>query len=184
MEDEGIVRLYFERNEDAIGQTARKYGGFCQQLALNILSSREDAEECVNDTYFAAWDKIPPARPRSLRAFLGRIVRNLSISRFRANHAQKRYAGLEIMLSELDECLPDHGTVEQAVDRALLGQTISRWLRSLTDEDQFVFLRRYWYGDGVNALANELGWTPNQVSQRLFRMRKSLKKLLEEGEFL
>lgn len=184
MEDEGIIRLYFDRDEDAIGQTARKYGGFCRKVAQNILTLQEDAEECVNDTWLAAWEKIPPERPRSLRAFLGRIVRNLSISRFRENRAQKRYGGLEVMLSELDDCLPDSQTVEQALDRAALGQLISGWLRTLSGKDQFVFIRRYWYGDGVNALASELGWTPSQVSQRLFRMRKNLKKVLVEGEFL
>ena len=100
MEDQGIIRLYFNRDQEAIRQTDRKYGRQCRRTARNILAIPEDAEECVNDTYLAAWNTIPPERPRTLGAYLGRIIRNLSISRYRANHAQKRYAGLEARLPD------------------------------------------------------------------------------------
>lgn len=184
MEDEEIVRLYYARDERAIRLTERKYGSFCHRLAGSLLSAREDAEECVNDTWLAAWRAIPPARPRSLRAFLGRIVRNLSISRWRAGQTQKRNGGLEVLLSELEDCLPDPDTVEQAAERAELGRAVSRWLRTLTAEDGRLFIRRYWYGDGVKDLAAELGRTPNQISQRLLKLRRELKIVLEKGEYL
>lgn len=106
MEDAAIVALYWNRDEAAIAETQRKYGSYCQAIAQNILSSREDAEECVSDAWNAAWNAMPPQRPGSLSAFLGRIVRNLSISRWRRDRAQKRYAGLEVLLSELEDCLP------------------------------------------------------------------------------
>ena len=179
MEDAHIIQLYFDRDEGAIGQTEEKYGGFCRRVALNILRVKEDAEECVNDTWLAAWEKMPPERPASLRAFLGRIVRNLSISRWRANHAQKRFAGMELLLSELDECLPAPQTVERELDRAALGALISDWLDTLPQEDRMLFVRRYWYGDAVKTLAAGRGCTPNQISQKLLRARKGLRQVLE-----
>ena len=99
MEDRDIVALYHARSESAIAETARKYGAFCLRIALNLLGVREDADECVNDTYLAAWTRMPPELPASLRAFLGRITRNLSISRYRLLRAQKRYAGMDALLS-------------------------------------------------------------------------------------
>lgn len=179
MDDTEIIQLYFARDEGAIEQTDQKYGGFCRRVALNILSIKEDAEECVNDTWLAAWKKIPPERPASLRAFLGRIVRNLSISRWRANHAQKRFAGMEVLLSELDECLPSAQTVEGELDRSALGALLSGWLDTLPREDRVLFVRRYWYGDAVKELAAGRGCTPNQISQKLLRSRKGLRQVLE-----
>lgn len=180
MDDDRIIELYFRRDETAIAETDRKYGAFCRRVAINILSIREDAEECVNDTYHAAWSKMPPELPQSLRAFLGRITRNLSISRYRANHAQKRYGGMEVLLSELDDCVPSGERVEQTADRHALSALISGWLDTLSAEDRALFVRRYWYGDAVQALARECGCTPNQMAQRMLRLRKSLKAVLEQ----
>ena len=179
MDDKEIVELYFSRDESAVAETDRKYGAFCRRIAVNILSISEDAEECVNDTYYTAWNKMPPELPLSLRAFLGRITRNLSISRFRANRAMKRFSGMEIMLSELDDCVPSSESVERAVDNKRLSEIISCWLESLPVDDRVLFVRRYWYGDAVNALAKECGCTPNQMAQRMLKLRKSLKGALE-----
>ena len=184
MEDEEIIRLYYARDEGAIRQTEQKYGPFCRRLAGSLLAAREDAEECVNDTWLAAWQAIPPARPQSLRAFLGRIVRNLSITRWRADHARKRWGGTEVLLSELEDCLPAPGTAEETAERAELGRAVSKWLRTLPGGERRLFIRRYWYGDGVKDLAAELGRTPNQISQRLLKLRRALKTVLEEGEYL
>ena len=107
MDDEKIIEMFFARNELAIGETERKYGRYCYAVSYRILNSNEDSEECVNDTYHAAWTHIPPEIPQSLKAFLGRIVRNLSISRFRRTHARKRSSGTDVLLSELEDCLPD-----------------------------------------------------------------------------
>ena len=183
MDDKTIIELYWSRNEQAIAETDTKYGSFLQRLALNILSLVQDAEECVNDTYHAAWNKMPPEEPLSLRAFLGRIVRNLSISRFRSNHAEKRYNGMELMLSELEECIPAKESVEEIVEKKMeieqLTAVMEDWLQSLSQEDSTLFLRRYWYGEAIKDLAKEYGTTPNLLAQRMLRLRKKLKAHLE-----
>lgn len=180
MEDNQIIELYHSRNEQAITESSRKYGPLCHRISLNILSVKEDAEECVNDTWFAAWERMPPDRPNVLGAFFGRITRNLSISRWRASHAKKRYHGMDVMLSELDECVPAPDNVEQTMDEKELARLLSTWLDSLNPDDCSLFVRRYWYGDAVNALAAEWRLSPNQVSQRLMRLRKKLKVYLEK----
>ena len=180
MDDAGIVALYWSRDESAITETDRKYGPYCRAIALNILSVREDAEECVNDSYHNAWNAMPPQRPDKLPPFLGRIVRNLSISRWRRERAQKRYGGLENLLSGLEECLPDPKGVEQEVEGRALTRRIEGWLEGLSRDDRAVFLRRYWYGQEVRALARAWGVTPNRMAKRLQRLRKSLKQNLEQ----
>ncbi len=179
MDDKQIIALYHQRCEQAIAETDSKYGSLCRRIAMNILSIREDAEECVNDTYHTAWLRMPPDRPQSLQAFLGRITRNISISRFRANHAKKRYQAMEIMLSELEDCVPDSTDVEQIVDARRLSSLISQWLDTLKPEEQTLFIRRYWYGDPVRTLAAERGRTPNQMAQQMYSLRKQLKTFLE-----
>lgn len=143
MEDREIVALYHARDEGAISETAAKYGAFCLRIALNLLGIREDADECVNDTWLAAWRRMPPELPASLRAFLGRITRNLSISRYRQTRARKRYAGMEALLSELDDCVPSPATVEQTLDAMELTRHIEAWLGALPEREQRLFLRRY-----------------------------------------
>ena len=180
MDDAHIIALYWDRDESAITETDRKYGSYCRTIALNILSVWEDAEECVNDSYHHAWNAMPPQRPDRLPPFLGRIVRNLSISRWRRERAQKRYSGLESLLSGLEECLPDPKGVEQEVEGRALTRRIEGWLEGLSRDDRAVFLRRYWYGQEVQALARAWGVTPNQMAKRLQRLRKSLKQDLEQ----
>ena len=180
MEDRQIIELYFQRNETAITETANKYGAFCHKIAMNILSIREDAEECVNDTYHSVWNQIPPTNPNSFRAFLGRITRNLSISRFRTLHAQKRYAGMELMLSELEECIPTQNTIERTIESKELTGYINKWLTTLPEQDTTLFLRRYWYGDSVKDLAKKTNTTAAKMAQTMLRLRKSLKAYLEQ----
>ena len=178
MTDEQIIRLYFDRDQAAIAETDRKYGSYCYSIASNLLG-REDSEECVNDTYHAAWTHIPPEVPQSLKAFLGRIVRNLSISRFRRSHAQKRSSGTDVLLSELEDCLPTPQTVETEADSRELSRLISSWLATLSDDDRALFVLRYWHGSAVQDLAEKCGCTPNAVSLRIRRLRKNLKHYLE-----
>lgn len=178
MNDEQIIQLYFDRNQMAIAETDRKYGAYCHSIAANLLS-REDSEECVNDTYHTAWKRIPPEIPQSLKAYLGRIVRNLSISRFRANHAQKRSSGTDVLLSELEDCLPSRETVDDAIDSRELSRLISSWLSNLSEDDRALFILRYWHGSAVQDLAEKCGCTPNALSLRIRRLRKSLKHYLE-----
>ena len=180
MEDAAIVALYFARDEDAIRETDRKYGAFCRRIADNVLARREDAEECVNDTWHTAWRRMPPTRPDSLRAFLGRITRGLAIDRFRAERSQKRYDGMELLLSELDECVAAPADTERELERRELTAAVERWLRALSADDRALILRRYWYGDAVGTLAAETGTTAARMTQRLRRLRLRLKAALEE----
>lgn len=180
MEDVQIVDLYWLRDERAIRETDIKYGGFCHKIAMNILHSFQDSEECVSDAYGRCWDTMPPQRPMSLRAYLGTILRNLSISRYRSSRAQKRFGGAEVLLSELNDCVPAPENVQRALEAAELGDFISRWLRGLEQEDRALFVRRYWNGDGVKELAGELGVRPNALTKRLLRLRESLRRTLEK----
>ena len=141
---------------------------------MNILHSFQDSEECVSDTYGRCWDTMPPQRPGSLRAYLGTIIRNLSISRYRASRAQKRFGGAEVLLSELSDCVPAPAFTPEE-----LSELISRWLDGLGEEDRALFLRRYWNGDAVKDLALELGVRPNALTKRLLRLRESLRRSLE-----
>ena len=180
MEDAAIINLYHLRSERAIAETADKYGAYCAVIAGNILTQPEDREECLNDTWLAAWNDIPPSRPDSLKAYLGRLTRNLAITRWRWAHAEKRYSGPELLLSELEDCVPASGGVEEAVEQKELGGLISRWLDGLGTEDRRLFVRRYWYGVRVKDLAGEAGVRENKIAQRLFRLRKELRRCLEQ----
>ena len=179
MLDNEIIKLYYARKEQAISETAVKYGKYLNHIAFGILGSKEDSEECVNDTYHKAWNSIPPQLPDSLIAFLGRITRNLSISRYRANHAAKRYDGMELMLSELEECIPDHNDVESTIEAKMLSEMISKWLYTLEESDRVLFVRRYWYALSAQELAAEFNTTVNSLNVKLCRLRKSLKAYLE-----
>jgi len=183
MHDSQIVELYWNRDERAITESDNHYGRYCRHIAMNILSSYEDSEECVNDTWYRTWDNVPPQRPDSLAAFFGRIVRNLSISRYRANRAKKRFDGLTVLLSELDDCVPTSESVTLAVEGRLLTEIIDNWLEHLPKEDRVLFLRRYWFGEAVNALAKESGVTQNRMAQRMMRLRRDLKSALETEGF-
>lgn len=180
MEDQQIIDLYWQRDERAIGETDGKYGPFCHRIAMNILHSFQDSEECVSDTYCRCWDTMPPQRPMSLRAYLGAIIRNLSISRYRAAHAQKRFGGIEVLLSELSDCVPAPENVHRTVEAEELSGLISDWMEALTAEDRALFLRRYFLGSPVKELAHELGVRPNAMTKRLLRLREDLRRSLEK----
>ena len=180
MEDNQIIELYFRRDESALTETAKKYGTFCLCIAMNVLNVKEDAEECVNDTYHTAWNQIPPTKPDSFKAFLGRIVRNFAISKYRALHAKKRFSGLEVMLSELGDCVPGAESIEQEIEAKELSTYINTWLAGLKQEDRVLFVRRYWYGEEVRELAKKCGVSATQMTQRMLRLRRKLKSFLEE----
>ncbi len=179
MEDAAIVELYWQRDSRAITETDGKYGPFCRRVARNILTLPEDAEECVNDAWHRAWNTMPPQRPDSLRAYLGRIVRNLSLDRWRRERAQKRGSGMELLLSELEDCVPAARSTEEIVEAAELSRSIDRWLKGLPQPDSALFVRRYWNGEAVLELAEEAGVPQNRLRQKLFRLRGSLRKALE-----
>lgn len=180
MEDMEIIGLYFKRDEKAITETAAKYGTFCHNIALNILSINEDAEECVNDTYLQTWNSIPPQKPDRLGAWLGRVVRNIAYNLWKKNHRQKRYAGMEEILDELEDCIPSPVTVEHKIEEQELTEIINTWLASLSEKDCILFMRRYWNGDEVNVLAKKAGTSPAVMAKRMYRLRKDLKSALEK----
>ena len=180
VEDSQIMELYWQRDEQAIAQTAQKYGTFCFTVANNILTVREDAEECVNDAYHQVWNAIPPQRPVRFRPWLGRIVRNAAINLWNKNHTQKRYAGMTALLHELEECIPAPQTAQQALEEKELTQLIERWLRSLSPEDRILFVRRYWYGVPLQELAAQQGILPGRLAGRMHRLRRDLKTVLEK----
>ena len=181
MDDAGIIALFNARDERSLEETAAAYGPWCRAIAMNLLGVREDAEECVSDALHALWRRIPPESPESLRVYLGRIVRNIAVSRRREKDAQKRGGGqLELLMSELGECVPDGFDVEAEVERRALGESISRWLDTLPERERALFVRRFWYGESVTVLAREERCTPPQLTQRLRRLRLKLKAHLEK----
>lgn len=182
MEDSQIMDLYWNRNEYAIVETERKYGDLCHNIAMNLLSVREDAEECVNDTWNEAWNLMPPQRPENLKAWLCKIVRNISINLWRKNHARKRYNGITQMLDELEDCIPSSQNIEQEIEDAELGRCISAWLLSLSPEDRILFVRRYWYGNALNELAKEWNIPSAKLTKKMYRLRLSLKVTLERED--
>lgn len=183
MDDAKIVQLYWDRNEQAIGATAEKYGSYCMAIAKNILENNEDAEECVNDTYLNAWNTMPPHRPSILSTFLGKITRNLSFNRYKYNTAAKRGGGkAPAILDEIAESVSDTDGVEEAFDRKELVKAINTFLGSLPSNKRSIFLCRYWYFDSISDIASRHSMTENHVSVILSRLRLKLRRyLLERG---
>ena len=180
MRDAEIVAKFLARDEQAIKETEIQYGAFCRTLANNILRRPEDAEEIVNDTLLAAWESIPPKTPENLKTFLGRVVRDKALSRYRALNAQKRGSGALDFFAELDDCIPARSGVEEAVEANELAGFINEWLDCLSVEDAALFARRYWYGESVSELAEKLGVSPKRASQRLYELRNRLKVFLKK----
>lgn len=184
MLDNAIVALYFDRNEQALEETASKYGKYCFSIAYNILSNQEDAEESVNDTYLDAWNSMPPHRPSSLSLFLGKITRRISIDKWRRKHAKKRGGGeVPLVLEELRGCLADSADVERDVEQRYLAEVINRFLKTLPVQEQRVFLCRYWYLDSIGSICKRFGYTEAKVKSMLHRTREKLRKVLEQEGF-
>ena len=181
MEDDTIIELYFQRDEAAISATQERYGAYCRTIARHIVGSPEDAEECVSDTWLRAWNAIPPQRPRKLSVFLGRITRNLSFDKYKAERAQKRGGGeIALVLEELDECVPSGSSAEQPVLDQELSEDINRFLRTLPEQACSIFLRRYWHGKTIREIAEQFSIPENNVKASLFRSRAKLKQHLEK----
>lgn len=183
MEDQNIIALYFARKEQAIQETDRKYGSYCYSIANGILRDTEDSKETVSDTYMAAWKAIPPERPRILKAFLGRITRNLSLNRWTAQNAQRRGKGeIPMALEELSECLSAGPTTEETYDAMELRQALKEFVSGLPGAEKQIFLCRYWYLESNSQIAKRFGYSESKVGTTLCRTRKKLKKyLMQEG---
>jgi RNA polymerase sigma-70 factor (ECF subfamily) len=183
VDDSKIIDLFFERSEQAIAALSQKYGAVCNAIARNILKNSLDAEECVNDAYFAAWDTIPPQKPDPLLTYICRIVRNLSIKKYQANTSAKRNSFYDTSLDELEECLSSLITVESEVQVNELSHFIDKFLDTLDKENRIIFVQRYWYGESVSAIAGRFKFRPNHVSVRLLRTREKLKQYLKKEGF-
>lgn len=182
LDDGRIIELFWTRSESAISETAGKYGAYCTKIAHNILNNREDADECVNDTYLNVWKAIPPKRPERFACFLGAITRNLSLNKYKSRKALRR-GGDEVvfLLSELEECIPAGTNVEQEYDAQETAEALNAFLETLEESARIVFVRRYWYGDSVSDIAERFRMSESKVKSMLFRTRGKLRQRLEKG---
>jgi len=184
MDDNEIVELYLSRNEEAINQTAKKYGSALRKIAFGILSDEETVKECENDTYLQTWNLIPPHEPRTyLFPFTGRIIRHIALNVCKKNSAIKRYAKYVELTEEMQECIPAESNTEGEALSKYLTELINEFLSGCSDEQQKIFVRRYFYFDRVEDIAKAYGFSVSKVKTTLFRLRGELKKQLERGGY-
>lgn len=183
MDDTKIIQLYFDRDEAAIQETAGKFGAYLNQIAYRILRCREDTEEVVSDTYIAAWNAIPPTVPAVLKHFLSRITRNLSFDRLDYITAGKRNAHMNILLSELEDCIPDNQrSMEELWETKEIGQALNHFLGTLTPDDCRIFLNRYYYSKSIRQISESYGISESKTKYRLSCLRRKLRDhLAKEG---
>lgn len=180
MEDEAIIALYNKRDETAISETSLKYGKYCYKIAYNILSDKEDSEECLDDTWLGAWNSIPPENPNSLKLFLGAIVRNISFDKYRYKHREKRGGvGADIALEEIEDIVVSTLDVEDAVTEGEIVESINRFLSTLDSEERCIFLRRYYFVDDITDIAKRYARRRDNILVILSRTRKKLREHLE-----
>ncbi len=183
MEDAEIVDLYWQRDQQAIAETDKKYGAYCQHIAYAVCSDRLDAEECVNDTWLRAWGAMPDKRPTVLATFLGKITRNLAINRFQRKTRKKRGGGeTELALEELEDCIPAALDVERRYELQEFRQAIGRFVSGLSETEQKVFVARYWYLCPVEEIARRLQISSSKTKSMLFRLRNRLRLYLKEED--
>ncbi len=180
LEDQEIIRLYHERSEDAIHETDLKYGKLCRRISLGILGDSRDSEEVVSDTWLALWNSIPPKKPEPFKAYVCRVAKNLALKRYEYEHAQKRNCNYEDSLEELKECIGTKKSVEEHILERELTESINRFLDNFPKEKRVLFLKRYWFLYSVKELAGEYHVSEKNMSMRLARLRKQLKKYLEQ----
>ena len=179
MEDKEIIRLLFLRSENALSELAKKYEAQCRRISFNILNDSRDVEECVNDAYLGVWNTIPPKEPDPLSAYVFKIVKNLSLNKYRYKSAKKRNSQYEISLNELEECIPDKNTFGNSSDDEL-NAVIKQFLGDLDQKSRIMFMKRYWFAESMDDIAREFHLSHNALKVKLFRLRKRLKKCLEK----
>lgn len=179
MDDNRIIELYWERKEEAIKETTLKYGALCTYIARNILSSYEDCEECVNDTYLAVWNAIPDERPNKFSAFVSRITRNLALKKYEYIFAAKRNPSVAASLEELGDCVSGTESVEIEMEKRYIESLIDKFLWKQGEEKRNIFIRRYWYFDSIEDICKNTGFSQSKVKSMLYQMRQKLRKYLE-----
>lgn len=180
MEDKLIVDLYWARNENAITQTSVKYGSMMHATSKSIVGSNEDAEECVNDAYLAAWNSMPENRPTYLGGYMAKIIRNISLNCYDKNHAAKR-SGVQVVFEELEGCLTDGVTLEEQYEQGCLREVLNDFVAGLDQEKRVIFLRRYFYTDSIAEIAQRMQISEGKVKSILFRLRGQLAGVLKEA---
>ena len=182
--DEYIIELFWQRDQSAIDKTDRKYGRYLYTVAYNLLHDPLDCEECKNSTYLGAWNAIPPDRPDVFKAYLTKIMRRISINRFKEKTRQKRVPSeLTESLSELGLDPVDRSTPEEELEAIELGRVISRYLRGLDDRGRCVFISRYYFADPIKQIAKNFGVTESAIYKELTAIRDGLKEHLEREGF-
>lgn len=185
LEDHNIVDLYWFRDENAISETDKKYGSYCNTIANNILYNLEDSKECVNDTYLKTWNSIPPTRPKILKAFLGKITRNLALNIYKSKNCQKRKGEVPLVLDELKECIPSQNDIDTEMEEKYLTKYINEFLKSLPREKRIIVVQRYWYLYSIKDIAEKNNLSQSNVKMTLSRFRTKLKEFLEErGQYI
>ncbi|MBP7187817.1 MAG: sigma-70 family RNA polymerase sigma factor [Ruminococcus sp.] len=184
MDDASIIKLLFERNEQAVKEMKANYENLCYYIAGNILSQKEDQEECVNSAYMDVWSSIPPNKPDNLKTYLCKLVKNCALNRKKYNTAAKRNPDFSVSLDELAECIPDGKSVEERISDQQLGKAISAFLRTQPEKYRKVFVRRYWYSESVEDIAAFYDMNAKTVATYLFRVRKKLKAFLQKEGYV
>ena len=179
MDDKQIVDLFFERNENAISETEKKYSRYVNYIAANILPLKEDCEECASDVYLRLWSSIPPAKPDNLKAYVGTVTRNLALDMHDKSTAKKRKSTTSLVYDEVAECIPDTSGEDQT-ESLVLKDALNKFLGSLNQRNRVVFMQRYWYLSSVKEIAELNGLSENNVKTTLLRLRAKLKKFLEK----
>lgn len=183
--DKEIISLFLERNEKALSAVSSKYGSYCGAVAKSILNNAQDAEECVNDTWLKVWETIPPQRPNNLGGFLAKIVKNISLNRYRYSRSQKRGGGeMPLVLNELNECVAHSGDVEKTVENEIVVEAVNEFLKTQPQDKRDIFVLRYWYCLSVSEIAEKMGVRRNTVSVVLSRTRRMLFRFLDKKELL
>lgn len=183
MNDSKIIELFFERSEQAITELSEKYYEICHRIAFNILGNEADAQECVNDAFLGIWNSIPPQNPEPLSAYVYKVVRNVSLKKYRSNTALKRNSHYDTALDEIEGCLPSDFSIENEINAENLSAEINSFLASIAKENRILFIKRYWFGEEISAIAEDLNITKHNVTVKLSRIRKALKKHLNEKGF-
>ena len=182
MNDERIIEMLFERDEKALAETQAKYGAFCRTIASNILSLREDREECLNDLLLALWNAIPPERPQCLKAYIAKIVRNLAMKKTRSENVWRRTSSFADIGEDFLESIPDSYDLCEQFESARAGEVVNEFLETLPEHERDVFVLHHYFGEKVANIAADMGFGEGKVKTILFRTRRKLAdKLQKEG---
>lgn len=183
MDDSKIIDLFFERSEQAITELSEKYSKACHRIAFGILGNEADAQECVNDAFLGIWNRIPPENPKPLSAYVYRVVRNLALKKHRSNTAKKRNSFYDTALDEIESCLPSDFSIEEECNAAALCEEINAFLATLKKDSRVIFVKRYWFGEDISAIARSMNTSCRNITVNLSRTRNKLKKHLNEKGF-